>query len=227
MVDTFWHSVAQAPEEDSLKTSKKGRLAPDIHLVLHTRAVQSLCKGSRRESVTGLLAFASWMQRLWQAVKQDDPYAEWYILKLYDQLNQIRDAIKAVEMHGQQQLSKLRGLEVQLFTHTDPLKVPLRFGSPFSYMAAYVLGDLDYALRQTFTLERLGIVLDPHHDARKFFPEFRKFFGLARQWKATAVTRQDIIDNTEKAKKAQLLMGDVPLPILNKQIKLKFLTDRR
>lgn len=221
-------AVMPASESESNKTKapllrKRDYLSNEVELFLHTKAVRYLCLGYDDVDKVGLLRFAQFTHVLWVAVKNDDPYAEWHLMQLYDQMTDLQEAIKKLEGQCQQRLSQLRGLTVGIYSHPDPFKLQLRFASPFSFMAACLLADLDYIERQFYTLRRLGIVLDGYPTVTGFIPKVRAVFKKPLQWPNTGITRKDLRENNAKAQQVRAIAGEVPPPILNKTVKFAFL----
>jgi len=195
----------------------------EISLVLHNPIAQSLIQGSWGYKRMGLLQFAKLMQSLWQAAKEDDPYAEWYLMRTYEQITLLKEEIKKAELMCQQKFAELRGLEVQVVDNIKPVKFPLKFSTPFGYMAAYLIADLDYLFRQTNILKRLGILLEEDQKPASFVQRIHKLFSHSRLWQYTGVSRKDIKENNQRAQKAEELMGRVPAGILNKRVQFAFL----
>ncbi len=195
----------------------------EISLILHNPIAQSLIKGSWSYKRMGLLQFAKLMQSLWQAAKEDDPYAELYLMRTYEQITQLKEEAKKVELLCQEKFTRLRGLEVQVMDNLKPIKFPLKFSTPFGYMAAYLLADLDYIFRQTNILKRLGILLEENQKPVYFVQKMHLLFSHARQWQYTSVTRKDIRENNKMAITAKELMGNIPIILLNKEFKFIFL----
>lgn len=59
----------------------------------------------------GLLQFAKTMTVLWHAANQDDPYAEWYLLKTYQCLTQAKATLKAIEAQLLPYFNEARGMD--------------------------------------------------------------------------------------------------------------------
>jgi integrating conjugative element protein (TIGR03761 family) len=206
----------QALTENSYPTS-------EISLVLHNPIAESLIKGSWSYKRMGLLQFAKVMQSLWQAAKEDDPYAEWYLMQTYEQITLLKEEVKKVEILCQEKFAQLRGLEVKVMDNLKPIKFPLKFSTPFGYMAAYLIADLDYIFRQANILKRLGILLEENQKPAYFVQKMHVLFAHARLWQYTGVSRKDISENNQIAQKAKDLMGKIPGAILNNEVKFLFL----
>jgi integrating conjugative element protein (TIGR03761 family) len=195
----------------------------DITLVLHNPTAEYLVKGSWNYKQMGLLQFAKSVQLIWQAAKGDDPYAEWYLMQIYEQITLLKEEVKKAEALCQEKFAQLRGLEVQVMDNLKPIKLPLRFATPFGYMAAYLIADLDYFFRQANILKRLGILLEGKQIPVYFVQKMHMLFAHARLWQYTGITRKDIKENNQLAQKAKELMGALPEPILNNQFQFMFL----
>jgi integrating conjugative element protein (TIGR03761 family) len=210
-------------KRNKAKLPKHEQLVNDVELTLHIKAVRLLCLGYNDPDKIGLLRFARFTHVLWTAAKNDDPYAEWRLMELYDHMTTLREAIKKLEERCQQRLLQLRGLKISLYSNPDPFKLELRFASPFSFMASCLIADLDYVERQFYTLKRLGLVLEGQTTVTGFVPKVQEILRKPLAWPNTGITRQDIRELNAKARQVITSLGEVPDPIMNKTLKFAFL----
>ena len=202
---------------------KKARLSTNITISLHTRIAQSLFNGSWRLGKMGLLQFSTVIVNLWNAAKNDDPYADWYLLKTYQSLFEARENLKLIETQLMPYLNNLRGITIGSCISTQPVQHPLQFSTPFGFMGAYLIADFDHVLRQHLMLERIGIPLKENITIKSLVEFVQEAFSVPRRWRQTGVTRQDIRENSIKATHAKEILGEVPISVLNKEIKFSFL----
>lgn len=199
------------------------RLEIDGEITLHTRIAQSMFRYSWQHGKIGLLQFAKIMTTLWHAAKEGDPYAEWYLLRTYDALFNEREKIKQIEQKLTQSLADIRGIKISLPVSSHPVCYPLRFATPFGFMGAYFLADVDYVFRQILTMERIGI---PVQGTESSIPgitsTIQGVFAVPRQWQRTGVTRQGIHENNEQYQQAKALLGEIPNAVLKKEIDFSF-----
>jgi integrating conjugative element protein (TIGR03761 family) len=210
-------------QKTKAKLDKHERLQSEVELTLHVKAVRLLCLGYTDPDKIGLLRFAQLTNVLWTAVKNDDPYAEWHLMELYEYIARLQEELKKLEERCNQKLSQLRGLKINLFSNPNPFKLELRFASPFSFMASCLIADLDYVERQFYTLRRLGLVLEGQTIISGYVPKVQELLRKPLQWPNTGITRQDIRELNAKARKVVAEFGEVPEPILNKTLKFAFL----
>jgi integrating conjugative element protein (TIGR03761 family) len=207
---------------DQDRVTKK--LSAEVKLTLQTKVAQSLFNGSWKHGRMGLLQFAKVMTALWNAASQDDPYAEWFLLKTYQNLISAREQLNAFEEILSPLLKNLRGIEVNQSITLNPIIYPLTFATPFGFMGAYLIADADHIIRLMLTVERLGIPLNRKDMTIKSVTHIiQEVFSTPRGWKRTEVTRQDLKLNNDKACFARSELGEVPESILEKQIEFSFL----
>lgn len=214
---TLESDFSLSEEKLSLNDSsvRPGRLLSDAKIVLQTTQAQQLFKGNWREKAIGLLEFSNLVHRIWQAAEKDDPYADLFLLRIYDALFQARKQIQQKLQYCQQAFAKEQGVELNPVFSEKPLKLPLQFATAYGYMAAYLLADLDQLIRYLITARRTGIELDKKINILLYenIRVVKKAFYIPLSWKYTDVTRQDIEANNPKAERAIKEMG-----VLNSQV---------
>lgn len=192
-------------------------------LTLHTQLAHTLLKGNWEYGKLGLMQFANHITDMWTAHKEDDPYAEWYLLKIFEAIQQAKEKLKNHEDHLTQQFNNVRGLEIELYGNPKPLKQPLYFMTPFGFMMAMLIEQVDYVSRQLFTLNRLGLTPEQPLLSVDLMRMVQAIFKLARDWKHTGITRKDVTENNQKAQQVQKRLGEIPPTILNQEIQFQFL----
>src|SRR5262249_50929173 len=165
-----------------------------IYLTLHTKGAYSLFNGSWEYHRMGLLQFARLMHKLCLAARQDDPYAEMFLLKTYDNILAMKQRIKSIETHCEQALKAIKGFEITVFSNPKVHKMPLNFRTSFAYLGANLLTDLDYTLRQAHTLKQVGILLPKDKLPTFLIPEMHRLFASSRKWHYSGITRKDIFE---------------------------------
>lgn len=210
-------------KEQIKKATNKVILKNNSMLTLHTKAAISLLDGDWRPGYMGLRQFANLTGQLWQAKKQGDPYAEWTLLKLFDAIKQQQQRFKTYKAELSAQLKSIEDIDIQIFYNPNPVKFQLNLFTPFANMGALLLKGLDEVDKQLFTLYRFGLPAKNKLNSSKIIGEVRNVFSRGRNWQHTGITRQDIHNNTPKARSMVQKFGKVPLAILNKEITLDFL----
>ncbi len=198
-----------------------GRLTGEAWLEIHTDQAQRLIRGRVRRgnkpAITGLLGFASQMNIVWQAAADDDPYADWWLIR-------VEEAIAAAQSFLAAQRVEVASVALDTFrfrvgiSHSRrPQTLMLQFATPHAYRAAQLLGDYDALVCQCLTLKHVGacpagqmgdlIELGAHR--------LRRVFSLPQGYRVFALNRADVQHNTQRAQQAKAHLGELPRDILS------------
>ena len=85
--------MSQQDTEPSSPASEDqpGALRAVVTLTLETRQAQRMVKGrpgtSDKPAIMGLIGFANRLRVIWQGARADDPYADWWLVKIHDALD--------------------------------------------------------------------------------------------------------------------------------------------
>lgn len=138
---------------------KLGNATPDT-MTLHTREALQLFNGEEpaRKSAPLLLAggrhFASAVRSIWRLCGNDNPYADWLLLRLYSDLATLRATIagRSAELETAIDEVQRKGLSFAVMASASPSTVTLVFRSPYGYAVAEAIAEFDYCARLTQTL---------------------------------------------------------------------------
>jgi integrating conjugative element protein (TIGR03761 family) len=198
-----------------------GGLRNETRMTIQTRQAQKLVVGRKRsqqvEPIIGLLDFGRRMKLIWLSAEADDPYADWYLLKIEQALNESKTLIQEKSHWLTERLAQLEGFDIQIAESLQPLQVPIFFQNPYGYMGAYLVADYDALARAVFTARHIGLIDRGLSEQLLQITgkAIRRTFTLASQWKFTGITRDDIQANNPIAERAVTTFGPCPDPILN------------
>lgn len=221
------NSTHQKKRPKRKHNNRPGRLSGSLPFEIHTLDAQSLFGGYIRNEAVGLLQFGGLMTTIWNAAEKDDPYADWYLLKVYDELTKLRNTIASVTQDYQQKLQEAYGrtnLHLMPFASQKPVVKPLWFRTQYGYLGANLIADFDTLVRTVLTANRIGVLLDkPINDIKdEWIDKIVALFKLPARYQSFAVTRLDVVNNTDVAKKAQDVLGKLPKSVLDKQLRAPF-----
>lgn len=197
-----------------------GNLRGDARLAIQTKQAQRLVHGRRHTNDTpgiiGLVQFGNLMRRIWTAAGADDPYADWTLLRVHEALDAGRATIAALNAKVETLLQARTGVSIQIAHSLQPIDVPLQFANPYGYMGAYLIADFDTLVRGVLTVRHVGLLarVDAERMLNTAASVVRSAFARATAWKYCAVTRSDLHQSTQRAARAQQVMGDLPHDIL-------------
>jgi integrating conjugative element protein (TIGR03761 family) len=155
---------------DATKMTALGSLVNDgeDRMVLHTKESFRLFMGRRRDPdgkyqpIIGIKTCASAMRGFWAQSANDNPYADWALLRAVHGLRQFTRELKVLTDRTMGSLRELeaKGLSFSLLCSAEPQSVPLQFKSPYGYLVAEFVVDYDYFTRVAKTAVRKGRLTD-------------------------------------------------------------------
>ncbi|WP_208022035.1 PFL_4669 family integrating conjugative element protein [Pseudomaricurvus hydrocarbonicus] len=147
----------------SAHLARTGGLQGDVWLTLQTYQAQALIRGRRAEEgkpvIVGLLGFAERLRTLWQAARMDDPYADWWLLKVEEGIAGSRAQLCRLQQLLEALIASAEGLEVSIAHSERPQRVSLQFASPYAFRAAQLLADYDQVVCTAMTLRHVGMTI--------------------------------------------------------------------
>lgn len=221
------YEIRETPADKVTKFERPGPLSKDVQLVLHTVDAQTAFMGHGEKGGMGLFPFASRMGELWEAAAKDDPYADWYLLKIYDTIIQLRNSMATIIQDYQQQLTKTHGLNgfiVYPFQSEKPLNKSLYFNNPYGYLGAQIIADFDTLMRIVLTAKRIGVLLTKSHHAIRdeWLQPILVLFKLPFKWQNFQISRTDVELNSANSIIASDALGKLPAAILAKKLRAPF-----
>ncbi len=211
---------SEAAVNHTKAAQQPGTLRGSAALLIETRQAQRLVYGRRasedQPAIIGLVPFGLLMKRLWLAAMLDDPYADWFLIRVLDALESGRTAIGAMRGELDALLRDAPGVEIGVARSLSPVRVPLQFATPYGYMGAYLIADYDALVRRALTARHVGLLT--REAAERLLQRggrlIRRAFCLPLQWKHCAIDRDDVRQNTQRAQAARATMGELPQDVL-------------
>lgn len=184
--------------------------------------------GSRQAPIMGGKRVASALRNLWQLTQNDNPYADWALVRhehgVNEVLQHLRAEIQAAES-GMDVMRK-RGLNFAVLSSSSPTAVNLGFRSPYGYAISMLIVEYDYFVRIQKTLQRKNMQTD--EQARAALSKVSRsilgiFYGTTRfdRWlsqpEIRALSRVDWVnqdgDGPKRVQAALEIFGPVPSAI--------------
>jgi integrating conjugative element protein (TIGR03761 family) len=172
-----------------------------------------------------LLTFAKKVKVIYFAAKKDDPYADYYLIKIEEALCDAKKELdKSLAFH-QFITANTAGLEVTL--ENKPIIVPLYFGTPFAYFAARLLLTLDETAQCILIKKHLGIPLNQPIKAllKEVSLPWRQALHVADSWYLTGVTRQDVRIPTSLGEQTLQQFGKLDARIIDRSHRSRLAPD--
>ena len=210
-----------------------GALRSQATLEIQTRQAQRLVYGRRADSgrppIVGLIRFAAMLRPIWSGSAADDPYADWWLVRVESELESARGVLEDLEATCKTRLKAAPAVNITLAESLAPVQVELAFNNPYAFHGAYLLGQYDALVRAILTARHVGMMdrAAAERMLREGGQAVRRAYAQARGYRFLAVTRVDLNQGTAKAARARELLGEVPAEILSGEIRAAYAPEIR
>lgn len=208
-------------------SEQPGGLRSETRMTIQTRQAQKIVVGRRGgkgvQAIVGLLNFGRRMKLLWLSAQSDDPYADWYLLKIEESINEAKQLIQDKKQWLDQVLQSMEGFDLGVAQSLEPVQVSIVFQNPYGYMGAYLVADYDALCCSVFTASHVGLI--DRKTANNIIDSagkaIRRTFDLVTKWKFVGVTRDDMKANNPAATRAIEQLGECPEPVLRGDLRAR------
>lgn len=202
-----------------------GVLRSDAYLTVQTRQAQRLIEGRFADddvaAIIGLTRFAALLRPIWNGARTDDPYADWWLVRVDDAIAESEQELLALKAHVEQLLKQRTGMTIRVAESIEPLQVPLTFATPYSFRGAYLLALYDEVIRCILTARHVAYVdrEEGEHLLDDAGRHVRRAYLASTGYKFLGINRQDLHLMTARAQQAADEMGAVPQAIIDGTVK--------
>lgn len=211
------------PDSSTLEpaeTDRPGVLHGVVTLTLETRQAQRLVKGrpgtADKPAIIGLIGFASLLRAIWHGVRADDPYADWWLLKVHDALEAADQALAAATEGVETRLCAAAAIRATPGASVRPTRTPLRFSNPYAFRGAQLLAAYDRLVRSVLTARHIGAITGD--DGERVLSlggrTLRRAYLSPLGYRLTGLTRAEIRQGTAKAAEARAQLGEIPEAVM-------------
>jgi len=214
--------------EGNKEPSRPGGLQGEVWLTLQTHQAVILVHGRApipdKRGIIGLIGFADRLRIIWDAARNDDPYADWWLIKVDEAIRSTSDTIEAQQSTVSSQLDQLLSMEVGIASSDSPTRLRLQFANPYAYQGARLLARFDQLVCAVVTASHIGLV---NHDRRRQIQQscarkVRNLFMLPQAYRVMALDRATVRARAGRSHEARQRMGDLPEDILSGERRARF-----
>ncbi len=196
---------------------RPGPLRSDIWLTLHTRKAQELVRGrsgaAGRDPIIGLGLFADRLRVIWQAARDDDPYADWWLIMVHDAIADRAALFQRQREDLENTLAQMGAIDIALPESQQPYRIPLRFATPYAYRAANLVASFDTLTRTALATCHVGL-LDKTQAGdiiRAGARKLRSLFLIPLGYRFLNIDRATLGGHTDE--RARRKMGSLPAAV--------------
>ncbi len=198
-----------------------GSLRSAMSLTLHTHHASRIWHGRTasegKPGIIGLNGFVSIMTRLKRGSEQDDPYSDFWMLRIEEKIGLTKEQLQGLREQVEQALADVPpALSLGDNLNVQPVKLPLFVSSQLGFMAVYLLADYDELARRLILAHHTALIdrTTLEHWLDGGAHALRSLFSLAQQYRYSGATRDDFAANNAVARAAREKFGELPQDVL-------------
>ena len=198
-----------------------GALRSAMSLTLHTHHASRVWHGRAptegKASIVGLNGFVSIMNKLKRGSEQDDPYSDWWMLRIEDKLEQTKNTLQTLAEQVDQALTNVpSALSLGENLNVQPVKLPLFVNAQLGFAAVYLLADYDEIARKLILAHHTALI--DRSTMERWLNDgahaLRSLFSLAQQYRYSGTQRDDFAAKNAAARAAIEKFGELPQDVL-------------
>ncbi|WP_426139245.1 PFL_4669 family integrating conjugative element protein [Pseudomonas sp. DWP3-1-2] len=198
-----------------------GALRSAMKLTLHTHHAARIWHGRQasesKNGIVGLSGFVSMMNKMKRGAEQDDPYSDWWMIRIEEKLIACKTELATIQENLDQLMADIpHALSIGDNLNIQPVTLPLFVNAQLGFMAVYLLTQFDDLARRLLLAHHTARI--GRRDMERWLDEgahvLRSLFGLAQQYKYSGTTRDDFAANNAKAREARESFGELPQEVL-------------
>jgi integrating conjugative element protein (TIGR03761 family) len=215
------HPNAKNADERPRPPSTPGALHGQVWLTIQTNQAQQLIHGRAgtpdKPTIIGLVGFANRLRVIWQAARNDDPYADWWLIKVHEVIEVTRTYLGHQQADLVKQLEQMPAMEVSIAASQRPCRVHLQFANPYAYRGAQLLAEFDRLVCTALTARHIGLMDGKAyvHVQQTCARKLRALFMLPQNYRLLKIDRESVRRQTGRSHEARQIMGEIPDDILS------------
>lgn len=200
-------------EEITRRTfTQPGPIISTATLQLHTRIAVDLFHGHK-----GFTWFAANLNKLWDLSLQDDPYADYRLILIEEQLPLVTQYLAQKTGEVEERLGALVCAGIQPVSHQSarPVDVPLAFRATQAAAAVLQLAALDRLAQKALMAKHFGLLSGSEwkNSVGEGAGAMRDLFAIS-EYHTAGASRSDFASKTVRARDALERLGEIPAEII-------------
>jgi len=204
----------------SAENRAPGVLRGEVWLTVQSHHAQRLILGRaatvEKPAIVGLVGFADRLRVIWNAARADDPYADWWLIKIDEALQRARSRIKREQAALDECIEQRSALQIEVVTTTKPYRVALNFANPYGYWGAHLIAEFDTTARTILTAKHVGLISTnlAEQSLHGCAGAIRSLFAVPLGYRVLRIDRTAVKAGGKTAKQAADFMGELPQAVL-------------
>ena len=206
--------------ESSAENHAPGVLRGEIWLTVQSHYARRLILGRaatvEKPAIVGLVGFGDRLRVIWNAARADDPYADWWLIKIDEALERARSRIRREQAVFDKCIEQRSALQIKIVTTSKPYRVALNFANPYGYWGAHLIAEFDTTARTILTAKHVGLISGnlAEQSLHGCAGAIRSLFAVPLGYRLLRIDRKAVKAGLKTAKEAAEFMGEIPQAVL-------------
>lgn len=199
-----------------------GSLRSSMELTIHTYHASRMWFGRKpaedKPGIIGLSGFLAITNKIIRGSMQDDPYSDFWMLRVEDKLDDIKSRLVTTKEQVCQVFDNIPStFSLSENLNMQPATVSIYANSPLGFLAVYLVADYDEIVRKTMLARHIGLIDHQTHDAwiEHGGHLLRSLFTMVQFYRYSGTKRDDFAANNAAARAAIDKFGELPEDILH------------
>ncbi len=219
------HLVPQPDERRRVKCTTlpeaPGALHGQVWLTVQTRQAQQLIHGREgtpeKPPIIGLTGFANRLRVIWEAAREDDPYADWWLIQVHEAIEATATVLRHRQAVLNDLLEAMTAMEVTVAASQHPVRIHLVFANPYAYRGAQLVAAYDRLVCTALTARHIGLLQGQAcvQLQRACARKLRALFLIPQRYRRLKIDRETVRTAMGRSAEARQTMGELPADILS------------
>src|SRR5690606_29104096 len=161
--------------------------------------------------------FVASVNRTKRGAEQDDPYSDWWMLRIEEKLGQTRSRLQLLRQQVDEALATVpAALSLGENLNLQPVTLPPLINAQLGFMAVYLLAEYDEVVRKLILAHHTALI--DRHTLDIWLEEgahlLRSLFTAAQQYQYSGTVRDDFAAQNAAARAALEKYGPLPQDVL-------------
>ena len=225
--------MIESPAPTTSPSRSKTRMRSVMTLELHSDIAHDYVRSHippdpDAKSQPGLEEFARQVRGVYTDASHDNPFADWTLLKIEDDIKALRDAIAEARKDLKDKLEAIDVMDVEPATRTEPHRDQLEFDTPYAHVLGVALREFDEFVREGMTAAHVGAIRPRERTAlfQGMTSRFRRIIMAPHHYPRNRITRATYDEESGQVDTLESrLGGSVPADVLSGDRRAEFAPD--
>lgn len=222
---------SQAPTTSPSRSRARMRSVMTLELhsdIAHDYVRSHIPPDPDAKSQPGLMEFTRQVRGVYTDASHDNPFADWTLLKIEDDIKALRDAIAEARNDLKEKLDAVQASEVEIATTGTPHRDQVEFDTPYAHVLGIAIREFDDLVREGMTAAHVGAIQPRERTAlfQAITSRLRRAIMTPHHYPRNRITRSSYDGDGDQVETLESrLGGELPPDVLSGERRAEFAPD--